>query len=90
LREKPAVPKSNLPCRSLFYDNSVVAIAKNIKPEAGEYEITDVNKAYLEQGKLKWVHIRESWYSLADTIGLLFNLMQAELAQVIERERNKV
>ena len=88
IEEKPLKPKSNYAVPGLyFYDNSVIKLAKNLKPsERGEYEITDINAAYLKQGKLK-VAILDRGTAWFDT-GTFSSLMQAgQFVQVIEERQ---
>ena len=90
IEEKPSQPKSNYAVPGLyFFDNSVVEIAKNLKPSPrGEYEITDINQEYLKRGQLT-VSVFNRGTAWLDT-GTFTSLMQAgQFVQVMEERQGQ-
>lgn len=88
IEEKPSEPKSSYAVPGIyFYDNNVISIAKNLQPsERGEYEITDVNRHYLSQGKLS-VSVLDKGTAWLDT-GTFTSLMHANsYVQAIEERQ---
>ena len=90
VEEKPILPKSNFAIPGLyFYDNSVIDVAKSIKPsKRGEYEITDINNFYLQKNMLK-VKVLARGSVWLDT-GTIQSLLQANIyVQVIEERQGR-
>jgi glucose-1-phosphate thymidylyltransferase len=85
LEEKPKKPKSNLAATGFYlYDNTVFDIIRKLKPSArGEYEITDVNKVYLERGQLSALMVRGAWMDA----GTFDSLLEASI--FVAKKRGK-